>query len=162
MRPEGTGEEDPGRPKLATGHRISGWTMEHTNDAELHAAAAAAARQTVMAELPLYVPPGEVRWLTLDLTTHLPYFDATDIVLRLDGDGLFVRVLAGGRGVGRIWTSVPRDAHMKGGRGDVALFPAPWVREDPKVTMLLEATEPSGGVLRALTLSNEIDLETAQ
>lgn len=156
------GDDTAGRPKLATGNRITGWTMKHTGPAELGSAVHAARQGTETATLPLHVPPGQRRWILLNLTAHLPYFDEEDILLRMDGTGLFIRAFINGRGVGRLWTSPPNNAVMKGGRGDIALIPAPWAPAEPTVALLLEATNPSGGTLNALTLSNEIDLETGR
>lgn len=153
--------EPLGAIDLLIGTTICGWSVAGFEVEELSHAARAARLGAVTGELPVRVEPGHPRWLHIDLDTvdHAAALQREDIVIRPRGTGLKLTFVHHDHLIGRVWTEPPVGARLTGGRGDIAMAPRLWVREDPVISILLEAVGPGPGTFDSLTLSHTIDVD---
>ncbi|MFI7461342.1 beta-galactosidase [Nonomuraea sp. NPDC049646] len=143
--------EPTGDVELLRGRLIEGWDVAAQGTAELLTARRGA--DLVAAELPVAVPAGQARWLHLgDLG---PASDA-NVTVRFRGAGLLATALAGGRNLGRVWIGPPPPgATLRGGRGDLLVIPAPWLRDG--LDLYLESTTTGMGQLDEIIIDGPID-----
>jgi len=153
-----------GEVVLASGDRVDRCDITRQDSASL----IQARDQIVVApgQYPVEVAPGQARWLRLPaavlaggppanrvVSTDAP---PAKLVVRAEGEGLLLTALAGSANLGRLWLGpmIP-GAQLRGGHGDLLLLPP-----DPltDLDLLLEATGPAPGHLRALHLGGPVDL----
>lgn len=152
-----TFSENHGFIDLLIGRRLTAWRIAGYGLTELVTAAEQSRSAAIGDDLPLIIEPGRPRWLHLDLTAIVTASRTEDLLIRTDGHGLKLTFLAGGHIVGRVWAPAPEHTPITGGRGDIALMPAPWLIADPSISVLAEAVGPQPGVLRRFGLSHRID-----
>ncbi len=152
-------DEAPGRVELLTGRRLTGWRVAGYSVAELARAAGACRRRAATCELPIQVEPGSPRWIFVNVKESVEAAGMTgsDIAIRPLGTGFRLTVIHNDHLIGRIWAA-PAAIPVTGGRGDLALAPAPWLEPDPQVAILVEATGPGPGILREIELANGVDV----
>lgn len=149
--------EPVGSVEILTGTRIDAWRIAGFGVAELQADARRALASPVETALPLAVNPGRSRWLAIDVRQAFETVPGRDVIIRTRGDGVRLTFMHHGHIVGRVWTRPDQGAPFTGGRGDIALAPAPWLDDDPTVMVLVQACGPGSGTVEAFELSHRID-----
>lgn len=150
--------EQTGSISLLTGSALRDWSVVPIGLSELTVSAGSTLRYAISTTMPLTVMPGEPRWAYLDVGAEIGVDTfSSDVIVRLQGVGVKLTILSNDRIIGRIWTEALAGMALKGGRGDVALIPAPWATKNPMISILIEAVGPAPGVVHGVTLSDQID-----
>lgn len=152
--------EDLGSIDLLVGRSLSGWRLGAFAVPELFEDSRRADASSTLVQLPLTVRPGEARWLTIDARDHQTAETERDMVIRTLGQRIRLTLLHHDHIIGRVWSDPPANAPMTGGRGDIALAPAPWLLDDPIIRVLLEAATAQPGELNRFELSHQLDTRT--
>ncbi|HEY8702013.1 MAG TPA: beta-galactosidase [Arthrobacter sp.] len=144
----------PGAVTLLSGVPLQGWAVQALPQDKLDALALAAGAAAVPAEVPLpvplEVPAGEAFWLNPDfagLESGSGYF------LRAAGSGLRISAWLDGTRLGRIMPGPRSDAgipRMSGGDPGVIWLPAPMMKPQARLTLLLESRGTTAGRLESL------------
>jgi hypothetical protein len=103
--------------------------------------------------LPLEMPSQGLTWMAVDLpqARSRPY----DTVVRIRGEGVLLHAFAAGTWLGRVCTTAPEGATLKGGRGDVVIVPRAW---SGPLVLRAEALDSSGGVVTSIEVGAPIDV----
>lgn len=149
--------ERVGTVELLTGVTIDGWQIGGFGLAEVREDGRRALARATDVDLPVLLEPGEGRWLSIDLRAASEDAPGRDIVIRPRGRGVRLTFVLHGRIIGRVWTEPPRGVPFTGGRGDIALAPAPWLVDDSDVMVLAQTTGPAAGSVDGFVLSTSID-----
>lgn len=148
---------DPSAPSVAvtllSGTPLRDWTVQALPQQHLDALALAAgtsAAGSAAEPLPLVVSPGQPVWLVPDTAALRPghgYF------LAAGGSGLMASVWLDGQRLGRFFPGgqEPGSAlELRGGDPGVIWLPAPMIKPDARLTLLLECRGTSAGTLDSL------------
>ena len=144
----------PGPVTLLSGVLLQDWSVQALPQEGLDAMAQAAGVAAVPAEgpagLPREVPAGSACWLSpdlADLESGRGYF------LKASGSGLMISAWLDGVRLGRVMPGVQGDSaapRMSGGDPGVIWLPAPMMKPQARLTLLLESRGTSAGRLESL------------
>ena len=148
--------EDAGSLELLTGQELERWSIESADTPELISGRDRTALMDT--SLPVTVPPGSARWLSVMVPGDAPRApESGDVIVRLEGRGLLITALVGDELLGRVWTQAPPGATLKGGRGDLFVVPRSFVGR--RLSLLLENTTDEDAELLAARLGGPIDVD---
>lgn len=145
--------EHVGQVTLLKGVELTGWTVEAQSTSELILDRERTSVQTE--STPIVVTPDHPVWVNLPASEFLGSSGGT--VLRLDGEGLLITAIIGNINLGRVWCGPIPGMTLKGGRGDLFVIPSEGAKDG--VSLYLEASQASGGILKTITIGSPLDLE---
>ena len=146
-----------GSVELLIGSSVTEWEIAGFGVPELVADAQRAIEPALSAQLPIKLEPGEARWLSMSMSDILGKDFLRDALIRTSGENVRLTFVNHGHIIGRVWTEEPSGAPITGGRGDIALAPAPWLNDDPIVNVLVETVGCAPGIIKAFMVSHQID-----
>ncbi|MBT2533557.1 beta-galactosidase [Arthrobacter sp. ISL-48] len=144
----------PGAVTLLSGVPLRDWAVQALPQEELDALSRAAATAARPAEgpvrVPLEIPAGEAYWLIPDLAE---LENGRGYFLRASGPGLTISAWLDGTRLGRLMPGRDDDAanpSMSGGNPGVIWLPAPMMKSQARLTLLLENRGMTAGRLETL------------